>query len=266
MPAIQLSKLKNQINQVVAQFNHPDIFLHELRGLSEFYANRVHRVGLMGEPEPIQNHFNLPKPFLRQLQLAIIDLPAIYPDEAVTLARKLWNQPYYEFQLLSAYLLGFVPITRATEVLHIIQQFALSCQDKNILMELAEASSNKIGHEHPDLLLKQIEEWMDCPEKNLNRLGLYALAKVSDEKDFENLPGVFTLIAPLTRKIDKRFKNEILQVVISITKRSPTETAYLLKNNWTIFNQPDTAWLIRQCLEYFPAELRKSLQEIIRPG
>ena len=264
MPAIHLATLRGQVSSVAEQFNRPEVFARSLAELFELYANRVHRQGQTGEPESILEHYNLPKPMLSQLYLALGNLPSQFPDEAISLCATLWEQPYYEHQILAAFLIGRVPLTRLDDTLSLIEKNVIASKDQSILKTIADLSTQNLRKEDPQRLLDKCEAWLDLPSINLNRFSLLALSHLAGETGFENLPGIYALISPATRKIDHRLRLEILQVINSLAERSPTETAYLLKKNWQVFHRSDTAWLIRQSLAKYPPELRKLLRDAIR--
>jgi hypothetical protein len=54
-------------------------------------------------------------------------------------------------------------------------------------------------------------------------------------------------------------------VVRALIHSSPSETAYLLRQNLTVPDNPDTAWLIRQVLDDFPEETRAGLKAAMKP-
>jgi hypothetical protein len=264
MPAIHLETLKKQISAVAEQFNHPDVFARGLTDLFEFYANRVHRQGQTGEPESILEHYNLPKPMLRQMYLSLGSLPSKFPEDAISLCDTLWRQTYYEHQVLAAFLVGRLPLDRLDDFLSLIEKNVVACKDQTLLKTIADFSTYNFRKEDPQRLLDKCEDWLDHASINLNRFSLLVLGHLAGEDGFENLPGIYTLISPATRKIDNRLSLEILQVVNSLAKRSPAETAYFLKKNWQVFHRSDTAWLIRQSLPNYSPELRKILRDAIR--
>jgi hypothetical protein len=94
--------------------------------------------------------------------------------------------------------------------------------------------------------------------------GLRALLPMINDPRFENLPVFFRLIAPLTRTAPSAVRPDLLDVLESLARRSPPETAFFLRQTLDTPNSPDTPWLIRQCLRAFPDELQASLRETVR--
>lgn len=59
MPAVQLSRLAQQIDVLVWQFTNPADFLLRLRDLFEYYANRVFKSGQAVPPTTMAPAFHI---------------------------------------------------------------------------------------------------------------------------------------------------------------------------------------------------------------
>ena len=55
-----------------------------------------------------------------------------------------------------------------------------------------------------------------------------------------------------------------MDLLIALARRSPKETAYSLRQILDAPEAPETAWLIRQVMRYFPAETQDSLRAALR--
>ena len=87
---------------------------------------------------------------------------------------------------------------------------------------------------------------------------------MADDPAFENLPAFFRLIHPLVRSAPGMLRPNLLDVISKLAHRSPTETAYFLRQTMLLPNSPDTPWLIRQSLSQFPPGIEKSLRAAVR--
>jgi hypothetical protein len=264
MPAIQPIRLKRQITLVTAQFDNPQNFLIEIHGLLSYYSNPLHHPGQSGEPAPLMNSYNVPKPVLRHIQKALIPFASNSPNQALALSQTLWSEPYLETHLLAAFMVGQIPSDQATDTIQQIQQWVLGGIDERFLKPLAEASLQRLRQEDPSLLIHQIEIWLEEPNLILRQFAFQALIPIISDPCFENLPLIINLINPYTRTIDEALRQEILDIILALINRSPIEIAYLLRKNYQVFKKDDTAWLIRQSISRFPADLQQSLKETIR--
>jgi hypothetical protein len=57
---------------------------------------------------------------------------------------------------------------------------------------------------------------------------------------------------------------DLLDVLVCLAHRSPTETAFFLRQTLTLPNAPATPGLIRQVLNEFPPEIEKNLRSTVR--
>lgn len=264
MPAIQPVRLKKQISLVTAHFDNPQNFLIELHSILSYYANHLHHPGQSGDPAPLMNSYNVPKPVLRHIQQAMIPLASISPTQALELSKTLWSEPYLETHLLAAFLVGQIPSDQARDTLEQIHKWVLVGIDEQFLKPLAEVSLQRLRQEVPTLLIRQIEIWLEDPNLIVRQFAIQSLIPIITDPCFENLPLIITLINPYTRTMDEALRQEILDIILALTIRSPIEIAYLLINNYQVFKKDDTAWLIRQSLSRFPSDLQQSLKETIR--
>ncbi len=117
MPAISPARLKHQAALLAEHFDDPPAFVRSLHHLLESYSNRVYRPGQAGELPPLLQTYRVQPPVLRQLLLAIAPLASKNPDAGLALCDALWEQPYLEFRLLAASLLGQLPCSPAEPVI-----------------------------------------------------------------------------------------------------------------------------------------------------
>ena len=68
MPAVNPTRLRFQIDELMHNFASPPEFHRNLRDLFSLYANRTLRYGDSTEVKPLIPMYNLPTPVIRQLQ------------------------------------------------------------------------------------------------------------------------------------------------------------------------------------------------------
>ncbi len=94
MPAVQLARLKAEIQDLSWQFANPAEYSQGLRELLERYADRVYRPS---ETQPrlkrVQG-FRVPALVLNQIELELERLSRENPGASLLLAEALWKQPY----------------------------------------------------------------------------------------------------------------------------------------------------------------------------
>ncbi len=264
MPAIYLAQLKHRCAELAELFGQPDRFVDELHKLLDFYANRAQRPGQSGEPPPLLPSFNVPKPVIRQITIELNPLASEYPEDALLLSNALWEQPYYEFRYLAAYILSRVPIDYADQILERIVRWSDTLPEVRLLTALMEFGTKHLRLETPETLIQQIETWLSDADPRRQKTGLNALIPLIKSGDYENLPLFYRLIAPLSRNIPDELREDVRDAMIALARRSPVETAYFLGQYMETTGSQDSAWLARQCMPLFPKQTQETLRERLR--
>ena len=264
MPAIQLARLRIQAAQLASLFDQPESFCRELTDLFELYADRVHRPGQSGEPPPLIPRYNISAPLLRHLYHEMAPIARLHADRTLALCDVLWADPFLESRLLASDLLGQAPLRSPDQTLYRVERWASESTDKRLLDSLVRQGLERLRLEQPSILIQQAGSWLGTGDPNLQRLALAAIIPIVEDSTFENLPAIFHLLAPYIRKAPQSIRADIIDTLRTLAKRSPSETAYFLRQGLEISEGTDTPWLIRQTLVDFPPDIRESLREALR--
>ena len=267
MPAIQLARLKIQSAELVTRFNDPAAFVRGLHDLLDFYADRTRKPGQSGEPPPLIKSYNVPRPVLRQIKTDLSPSVVMDRESALVLCDALWAEPYLEFRVLAVNILGLVPPDPPDDDLERINVWAVPGIEDRLLNALVKEGLIEVSKSTPERYLSQLEEWLAAEDDLSLRVGLKAISMMLADRDFENLPKIFRLLAPLVRTSPSQLRPDLLDVIQSLAKRSPNETAFFLRQNLSVMvDNDDTAWLIRNSARYFPEEVQNSLKTALREG
>jgi hypothetical protein len=264
MPAINLPRLKLQAAELAELFDQPEAFLHSLNDLLDLYADRVHRYGQAGDPPPLIQAYHVPPPMLRQLALELNPYAAQDTAHTLALCDLLWGEPLLEPRLLAAMLLGQAPLTPADRILERVGRWAQPIAEDRLINALVQQGLSRVSREQPQRLLQQSEGWLTSDDTGLQRLGLRALLLLASDPGFDNLPAILHQLLPFVRAAPFPVRADVMDVLIALARRSPKETAYTLRQSLEAPDHPETAWLVRQALRYFPAETQASLRAALR--
>ena len=121
MPAIRPARLKQQVADLVSQYNQPAAFVRELHALLDLYSDHTQRKGQSGIPNPLLDSYSAPAPVMRQVWHELSRTIELHPDEFLQLSDALWAEPNYDLQLLAARLLGQLPVVPPGAVLNRLQ-------------------------------------------------------------------------------------------------------------------------------------------------
>jgi hypothetical protein len=264
VPAIQPVRLKRQAAALAERFADPPAFVRGLHNLLEFYAERIRHSGQAGTPAPLTTAYKVHPPVLRQILQAILPRAVAQPQAGLELCDALWEQPYLEFRLLASMLLGQIVPDDPKPVLGRVQAWIQPDLEDFLIRSLLTHGLVQLRQLYPQTLIQLVQEWLDRSNTFYLQLGLRALQPMVEDPTFENLPAFFRLIHPLVRSAPGLIRPDLLDVLVCLAHRSPTETAFFLRQTLTLPNAPDTPWIIRQVLNEFPPEIEKNLRSTVR--
>ena len=260
MPAITLARLRQQAALLAESFNQPAAFVRSLHHLLEFYADRTQRSGQAGERPSLLDAYRVPPPVLRQILLELSPQAQSAPAQALLLCDALWAEPVLEFRLLAAMLLGAIPADRPQPVIKRVEAWSRRDTEEGLVNALLVEGLTRVRREAPQKAISQVELWLAAEEAPIQQLGLRALVPIIRDQNDHNIPIFLRILGPFVRQIPNRLRADLLDVLRVLAHRSPQETAFFLRQILDIHGSPDTAWLIRQCVADFPAEIQPSLR------
>ena len=264
MPAIQPGRLKQQVADLISQYDQPAVFVRSIRSLLDSYSDHTRRPGQAGIPSSLLESYNAPPPVMRQVWHELSRLIKPHPNSMLHLADALWTEQNYDLQLLATRILGQLPTQPPEPVLERLQDWVTPDLDRRLLDSLLEHGVKRFQAEAPEPLLELVSSWLSSPDGSARHAGLRALPPMIDQAGQSYLPTIFRLVTPYLRIAPMRLRPDVIAVVRALIHCSPSETAYLLRQNLSVPDNPDTAWLIRQVLEEFPEETRSGLRAAMK--
>jgi hypothetical protein len=266
MPAIELGRLKIQAAQLANDFTRPAIFASNLEGILDFYADRTHRPGQSGTPHPLLPAFNVPAPVLRQIVIELAPFVGVNPQAGLILADELWKRDNLEYRLLTASLLGLIPVEAAEGVVTRVQAWLVSETEPRLVESLLRLGLAPLRREKAGYYQAMLENWLTSQNLQENDVGLRGILPLIESESFDNLPVVYRLLTPYIRTIPARLRPALLEVLEVLIDRSPQETAYFLRQNLNTSASVDTPWIIRKLMRRFPVEVQDSLRKAMSRG
>lgn len=264
MPAIQLARLKIQVTDLLTYFTEPTEFIRELHTMLDFYADRTRRSGQSGKPKPLIQAYNVPRQVIRRIESDIVPLVVADPESALQLADQLWEDAWYECRLLAIAILGLLPPDPIELIVERLQAWGRDCRENTLLDALLDKGTTPFLTEYPDeyfLLIKSMLTSGDLPSR---KMGLKAMPALIQNPEFENLPALYRLLAPLVRESASVLETDIIQVVRTLGQRSPQETAFFLQQNLNSPHKSGLGIITRRSLDVFPPELEETLRAVLR--
>ncbi len=264
MPAVELTKLRMQINRLVVQFDDPAGFLSALKDFLDLYANRAYRPGTSVQPQPLLPSYRVAPLITRQLELELSRTCQEHPQQALAVLDLLWRDTHLETRQLATTLLGAIPASHIDEVLAKLRAWSRPEENFRMLDALFQNGTATLRRTVPARLLGLIEEWVTSSQSQVQAMGLRALTPLVADEQFENLPPVFSLLSPLIQNIPARLYPDLLVIFETLAQRSPTETAYFFRQILPMAGSPATTRLIRRCIPLFDPSQQAQLRTVMQ--
>lgn len=264
MPAIQLAELRKRSARLAELYFEPEIFTRELYDFLDHYANRAHRAGQAGEPPPLIEAFNVPRPVMRHIGIDLSELAVENSEATMRVCQVLWEQPYLEQRQLAVVLLGKIRPHMPHQLLDMVEDWCSPLPEDLILGPLVDDGLAGLREHSREVLIERIEEWLSSGEHSRERLGLRALAPLIDEQAHTAAPQFFRLLTPFVRKCPRDHKADIEILLQHLAQHTASETAFFLRQNLDAPDNPDVAWFARKTMPKLPPEFREPLKAALR--
>lgn len=249
MPAIDLVRLRQQVTRLSEFFFLPPEFVRHFHELLNLYTNPTLRPTQASTPFSLFT-YRTPSIILRTIQQEVRALAASYPEYALELADRLWQEEILEMRMLAAFLLGAIP-PRSEALLARLMAWLPQARDSQLHAALLETSLARLRREVPDQFLSLIAEWLHPKRPQLWENGLRALIPLLSEDHFENFPVVFNLLRPVLESAPPVLQAEITDVIRELTRRIPQEAVFTFQR-----------WLEENPQSSLPRALRRALPSV----
>jgi DNA alkylation repair enzyme len=263
MPAIDLSRLRKQASRLADFFFVPDEFIRHLREMLDFYVDHTMRKLPAIAPSSNMLSYHISPAILKQIEQEIHRNANEYPDAALELADRLWDEGYLETRLLAAFLLGQIP-PQEERLLARLTAWTQQIYDPGLRAQLLDYGLGRMRKEAPDQFLELIAQWLRPERTRLWSNGLQAAISAVSDTSFVNHPPLLKVLEPIMAAAPVKLQNEIEEFVLALYKASPTETLYFLRQVLTNSTDPMTAITFRRIASSFPNELKDGIREFIR--
>lgn len=264
MPAVQLARLDQQINLLAQQFADPGAFRYELEALLVRYADLTYKPGeSVRQSTLLISSYRTAPIVMRKLEQRLALLAHHNPSLVLPVVDLLWQAEESEMRRLAAVLVGNLPAEYAEEVLERLRAWSVPGSNPAHFEVLYDLGTVKVRRHETAKWLDLIRTWLNDSDLEMTRLGVIAITRLVHDREFENLPAVYNAITPLLEVTPEKLQYELRMLVTQLARRSPTETAYLLRQ---VLGSHPTATLIRlvrRILSEFPEETQERLKSLL---
>ena len=264
MPAVELGRLQQQVNQLSDLFQDPPNYLYGVESILKDHAGPAHRQGRVKGLCPMLRSYEVPPPLLKILTLEMSLQARLYPEEAIAIADGLWEQETVETRQLAIHLLGSIVLPSLDEITQRLEAWASENQEQLLAPELAGIGTRSLRSTAPDQLLLFASKLINKKDYRKQILCLGMLQNLVLTNHFPNLPGLFELLLPACKKPDRKIRPELASLLGELARNSPKETEYFLDQLLNDKIAEDSLWLVRQALKALPVGAQTRLLLILR--
>lgn len=261
MPAVSLSRLKDQIQLLAAQFQQPEAFCQSTNRLLSQYSDRTYKAGDT-VPQPLLiNAYRPPVIVMQQFEMALTRCAGLFPEAVFSVADRLWQEAYLEPRLLAAFLLGQAAVPPPEPVLQRLTGFCQGTDERRMLIEVITRSSYSLRAKTPVAWLNTIDGWLSSGNHGLILAGIISLNTLASDTNFANLPGIFQRLNHNLPHLPRDVFPEIEAVIKVLVERSSGETTHFLRQVISTHNDENLRQLIRQIIPALPAEMQAGIRQ-----
>lgn len=264
MPAVELAKLDQQINALTKHFAEPGAFRYELESLLVRYADLTYKPGeSVRQSTLLISSYRTAPIVMRKLELRMAALAVHNPDLVLPAADLLWQAEESEMRRLAAVLVGNLPPEKTNEVLQRLEAWSKPGSNPVHFEVLYDLGTVTLRRSAAQKWLELIRTWLSDTDLEMARLGVIAITRLANDREFENLPALYNAIGPLVSVTPDKLQYELRVLVTQLARRSSTETAYFLRQAMGPHPTPTLARMVRRILPEFPAETQDRLKTLL---
>jgi len=201
---------------------------------------------------------------MRQLRLDLVPYIQSDPEEALALMDELWGDPYFEIRQVAINILDLIPDANTEAILMRLEKWLTPELDPALASELLSTGMRNLQTKHPQTWESLIKSFLDHDDPKMIALGLLGLQEGIKQPAYNNLPTVYRLISPFIQNPNSDIFNNLQKLIVALAARSPTETAFFLKQSLIISESPETIRLIKQCIPFSPDEIQSEMKAMIK--
>jgi len=264
MAAIDLTRLNKQIETLKEAFAQPAEFRRQLHAVLQFYHRYAHRKHKDSVSFSFMQTYDLPEQILPQIANGLSLKARQDVNETLAVVDELWLDDHFEARELATYLIGQVPVSASQEIYQRLTQWVSVPTDRAVIRSIFTKSSQRLRVEAPKGWVDFVGSLLASPVERAQNHGLYALSLLATQSDSDDLPQFFHWIRPFIQSDQNLIQSNLSLAVAALARRSPTETAYILKEVMSDTDGTGIERRVRSYLPFFEAELAQSLQSSLR--
>jgi hypothetical protein len=264
MAAVNLLKLRKEINSLLWKFTDPEGFKADLIQILSQYETLPFRSSQAVHITGLSQCSQVPLLVYRELELAFYPVVLAQPEAALALADTLWVESDEAVRRIASILLGQIPLTYADQILARLLEWAQTGLDPEEVSVLFENAASQLRSVDVEVLLQAAADWSRSPIKSTRLIGLRSLIFLLEDPGFINLPTVFNVLEDLFSDLALDEVPEVTRIIELSLDKSNIETSYFMRQQLEKNPSRELTRICRRLLPQFSAQSQDQIQHILR--
>ena len=264
MTAVNLTKLNNEIYELLAFFTRPVEFHAKLNHLFEFYGVQVYQSGVGVKSNARLKKYHLPVLVLMQCERLIHKRCVENPHAALRLFDELIEDPYVEINQFAASILGSLPESVADEVIERIDSQGKKWERDERLVEFITRSTTLIIGNATEQWINYLDNALPNALEEYQRFGLQLLTTSLLHKSFENMPFFYRHFFLFLPEANLRFQPEYVYLFQEMYNKYPTESVHFFEQALSMIQNETFFRIFRRFLPNLAEPERSRLRELAK--
>jgi hypothetical protein len=228
MPAVEIPKLRARLGLLLTAGYEPVELARGIRRLFDLYADPTQLVTSQTPPGS-PKRFNTPLILSLEVEKAIQPICLEKPLEILPVIDALWGYPEIELRQLAVRLLGGFSRDQYPEVTRRIELWSRQGLEEDLLVFLLQTATISLRKNDPESWLNTLRGWGISDQPKQVALAIRGLLPLIEDKEFQNLPLVFTFLYPFFQPFRTDLAYELEAVLSTLISRSEIETVFFVK-------------------------------------
>jgi hypothetical protein len=263
MPPVQLSRLRPQVNALMSHYGDETRFIRTLQLILEKYSEKQNPTNAWLRVDPGIPAYFIPPVVMNELESALEVLAKTRPQACVPLAEAMWRLPQFEPKKLAVFLLARLGGDYKEEFIRHVRDWYPAGISEALVGEIIRQSSLRLEIVSSREWLNLLGTWLLSEDKRTQKIGLRAVQNLLDNRAFQNLPVVFTLVTPLYSDPRITVQKDLTELTRKLIERSQPETASFLISMVEINQKESVAALVRKLLPLFDPFYQAEIKQAV---
>ncbi len=263
MPAINTERLSAQIQELVANFHQPTVFIRKCTDIFEFYSDRTRRKSSnSGVIQDIPQYF-IPQQIIQEIINQLRNKAQSAPLVLLNLCSALWNVNIFECKLMAGKILGLIPIEHSDMILALTTVWFNDSNSNRIYEIIIKDGLDTLRKEKPSIYLNYFKSFINSNNVIKIKIGLLAISYLLEEKGFVDYPSILQVLKPIAINFPQEITLDIISIFTLLSKKSPIETFHFINQLNTIYPDSNFQIILRSIISCFPPHQQTKLRNIL---